>query len=86
MLDGHTIDLPPASHMLVVRNDDTPGMIAFVAGALADAGINIDDMHLGRSDRGEAALQVIATDRSVPPDVQDAIRKGAGIVSVHAVG
>ena len=86
MLDGHTIDLPPARHMLVVRNDDRPGMIAYVAGVLADAGVNIDDMHLGRSDRGEAALQVIATDRSVPPDVQDAIRKGAGIVSVHAVG
>jgi D-3-phosphoglycerate dehydrogenase len=86
MLDGHTIDLPPASHMLVVRNDDTPGMIAFVAGALADAGINIDDMHLGRSPRGEAALQVLATDRSVPAEVQDVIRVGAGIVSVRAVG
>jgi D-3-phosphoglycerate dehydrogenase len=57
-----------------------------VAGVLADAGVNIDDMHLGRSDRGEAALQVIATDRSVPLEVQDAIRKGAGIVSVRAVG
>jgi predicted regulator of amino acid metabolism with ACT domain len=70
----------------VVRNDDRPGMIAHVAGVLADAGVNIDDMHLGRSDRGEAALQVIATDRSVPLEVQDAIRKGAGIVSVRAVG
>jgi D-3-phosphoglycerate dehydrogenase / 2-oxoglutarate reductase len=86
MLDGHTIDLPPARHMLVVRNDDTPGMIAFVAGVLADAGVNIDDMHLGRSPRGEAALQVLATDRSVPGEVQDAIRAGAGIVSVHSVG
>ena len=86
MLDGHTLDLPPASHMLVVRNDDRPGMIAYVAGVLAEAGVNIDDMHLGRSNRGEAALQVIATDRSVPPEVQDAIRQGEGIVSVHAVG
>jgi D-3-phosphoglycerate dehydrogenase / 2-oxoglutarate reductase len=86
MLDGHTIDLPPASHMLVVRNDDRPGMIAFVAGVLSDAAINIDDMHLGRSERGEAALQVIATDRSVPGEVQDVIRSGAGIVSVHAIG
>jgi D-3-phosphoglycerate dehydrogenase / 2-oxoglutarate reductase len=85
MLDGHTIDLPPAQQMLVVRNDDRPGMIAFVAGALSDAGINIDDMHLGRSDRGQAALQVIATDRPVPPEVQDAIRRGDGIVSVHAL-
>ncbi|HZM42777.1 MAG TPA: phosphoglycerate dehydrogenase [Acidimicrobiales bacterium] len=86
MLDGHTIDLPPASHMLVVRNDDRPGMIAHVAGVLAEAGVNIDDMHLGRSERGAAALQVIATDRSVPVEVQDVIRAGDGIVSVHAVG
>ncbi len=86
LLDGHTIDLPPARHMLVVRNDDRPGMIAFVAGVLSDAGVNIDDMHLGRSDRGEAALQVIATDRSVPAEAQDAIRSGDGIVSVHAIG
>jgi D-3-phosphoglycerate dehydrogenase / 2-oxoglutarate reductase len=85
MLDGHTIDLPPAKNMLVVRNDDRPGMIAFVAGVLADAGVNIDDMHLGRSDRGEAALQVIATDVAVPPEVQDAIRAGDGVVSVHAL-
>jgi D-3-phosphoglycerate dehydrogenase / 2-oxoglutarate reductase len=86
MLDGHTVDVPPASHMLVVRNDDRPGMIAYVAGVLADGGINIGDMHLGRTERGEAALQVIATDRSVPGDVQDAIRKGDGITSVHAIG
>ena len=86
MLDGHTIDLPPARHMLVVRNDDRPGMIAFVSGVLARAGVNIDDMHLGRSERGEAALQVIATDGAVPPEVTEAIRAGDGIVSVHGLG
>jgi D-3-phosphoglycerate dehydrogenase / 2-oxoglutarate reductase len=85
MLDGHTTDLPPAKNMLVVRNDDRPGMIAFVAGVLADSGVNIDDMHLGRSDRGEAAVQVIATDVAVPPEVKDAIRAGDGVVSVHAL-
>ena len=86
MLDGHTVDVPPANHMLMVRNDDRPGMIAHVSAVLSENGINIDDMHLGRSDRGAAALQVIATDRSVPDDVQDAIAKGEGIVSVSSVG
>jgi len=61
-------------------------MIAHVSAVLSENGINIDDMHLGRSDRGAAALQVIATDRSVPDDVQDAIAKGEGIVSVSSVG
>jgi D-3-phosphoglycerate dehydrogenase len=83
VLDGHTVDLPPADQMLVVRNDDRPGMIAFVAGVLSDAGINIDDMHLGRSSQGRAALQVLATDVVVPPDTQQALRAGDGIVSVH---
>jgi D-3-phosphoglycerate dehydrogenase / 2-oxoglutarate reductase len=85
MLDGHTIDLPPAKNLLVVRNDDRPGMIAFVSGVLRDAGVNIDDMHLGRSDRGQAAMQVLATDVAVPDEVQDTIRAGDGIVTVHAL-
>ncbi|HEX8804832.1 MAG TPA: phosphoglycerate dehydrogenase [Acidimicrobiales bacterium] len=85
LLDGHAIDLPPADQMLVVRNDDRPGMIAFVAGVLSDAGINIDDMHLGRSSQGRAALQVLATDVVVPTEVQQAIRAGDGIVSVHVL-
>ena len=67
MLDGHTIDLPPASHMLVVRNDDTPGMIAFVAGVLADAGINIDDMHLGRSPRARPPCRCWPPTGRCPP-------------------
>jgi D-3-phosphoglycerate dehydrogenase len=85
MLDGHTIDLPPAKHLLVVRNDDRPGMIAFVTAIVADAGVNIDDMHLGRSSGGQAALQVLATDVAVPTEVQSQLRAGDGIVSVHAL-
>jgi D-3-phosphoglycerate dehydrogenase len=85
VLDGNTIDLPPAKNLLVVRNDDRPGMIAFVAGILAEAGVNIDDMHLGRSASGRAALQVLATDVAVPPEVLDQIRVGDGMVSVHAL-
>jgi D-3-phosphoglycerate dehydrogenase len=85
MLDGNVIDLPPAKNLLVVRNDDRPGMIAFVAGVLAEAGVNIDDMHLGRSASGRAALQVLATDVAVPLEVRDQIRAGDGIVTVHAL-
>jgi D-3-phosphoglycerate dehydrogenase len=85
VLDGNVIDLPPAKNLLVVRNDDRPGMIAFVAGVLSEAGVNIDDMHLGRSASGRAALQVLATDVAVPAEVRDQIRAGDGIVTVHAL-
>ena len=66
MVDDHSVDIPPAEHMLVVRNDDVPGMIASVTSVLGEADINIDDMHLGRSEEGVAALMVMATRRPVP--------------------
>ena len=34
MIDDLSVDLPPARNMLIVRNDDVPGMIAAVAAAL----------------------------------------------------
>ena len=71
MVDDHSVDVPPADHMLVVRNDDVPGMIAAVTGVVGEAGINIDDMHLGRSEDGTAALMILATDAR-------GARRGAG--------
>ena len=38
MVDDHSVDVPPADHMLVVRNDDVPGMIAAVTGVVGEAG------------------------------------------------
>ncbi len=85
MVDEHSVDVPPADHMLVVRNDDVPGMIAAVTGVVGSAGINIDDMHLGRSAEGRAALMILATDVAVPDDVQSAIRTLPGVVTVAAL-
>jgi D-3-phosphoglycerate dehydrogenase len=85
-IDDHSVDVPPADHMLVVRNDDRPGMIAVVAQALADAGVNIDDMHLGRSTTsGDASLMVLATSPAVPREVADTLRAHDGIESVHVL-
>jgi D-3-phosphoglycerate dehydrogenase / 2-oxoglutarate reductase len=85
MVNDHGVDLPPSSHMLVVRNEDRPGMIGAVATELGNAGINIADMDVGQSDTGAAALMVISTAEPVPTTVADALRAVDGIVSVHSV-
>ena len=85
MVDDHSVDVPPAEHMLVVRNEDVPGMIASVTGVVGDAGINIDDMHLGHSSEGAAAMQVLATTPEVAPEVQELLRQARGIQSVHVL-
>lgn len=85
MLDDHTVEVPPANHMLVVRNDDRPGMIGLVTSSLGEEGINISDIHVGRSTSGDAALMVLATDQPVGAEMLERIRSAPGIVSVDAM-
>jgi len=85
MVDDHTVDIPPSSNMVVVRNDDQPGMIGLVGMIVGEAGINISDMDVGVSPSGAAALMVLSTDRPLPAEVLDDLRGRPGIIQVHAV-
>ncbi|HEY7133574.1 MAG TPA: phosphoglycerate dehydrogenase [Acidimicrobiia bacterium] len=84
-IDDHVVDIPPARHMLVVRNADKPGMIGRVTTMLGDAGINIDDMRVGRSPTGEAAMMALTTAVPVPAEVADAVRSQPGVVDAKAI-
>ena len=86
MVDDHAVDVPPADHMLVVRNDDSPGVIGFVGTVLGEAGVNIADMDVGQSPDGEAALMVLALSTEVPDTVQDQLRADARIKGVRSLG
>lgn len=86
MIDDHAVDVPPAEHLLVLRNDDRPGMIGTVGTVLGAASVNIDDMAVGANEHGAKALMAIATDRRVPADVATELRAVDGIVSVIVVG
>jgi len=85
MVDDHAVDIPPARHMVVVRNDDRPGMIGLVGGTLGRAGVNISDMDVGRTAAGVAALMVLSTDQALPPAVVAELRAADGILHVSTV-
>jgi D-3-phosphoglycerate dehydrogenase / 2-oxoglutarate reductase len=84
-LDGHDVDVPPAPYMIVVRNDDRPGMIGAVGTALGDAGVSILNMAVGQTIGTDTALMVLAIDQSVPTETRDALRSRAGILDVHEI-
>jgi D-3-phosphoglycerate dehydrogenase len=85
VVDGHQIDVPPSPHMVVVRNDDRPGMIGLVGTVLGDAGVNIADMGLSRSRQPGSALMVIATTGAVPDEVLARLAASPGILSVFSL-
>ncbi len=79
-IDDYILDLSPSSHMLVVRNEDTPGMIGLVGTVLGDGGINIDELALGRGPMGDAPLMVLSTSTPVPASVVEQLRARDGII------
>lgn len=84
-IDGITIDIPPNEHLLVLVNVDVPGMIGRVGAILGDAGVNIDDMHIGRAHEGEIAIMALATTAPVPESIMAELAAVEGIRSVRSL-
>jgi D-3-phosphoglycerate dehydrogenase len=85
MIDEHSVDVPPTEHMLLVKNDDRPGVIGTVGTLLGDAGVNIADMDVGRAAEPGTAVMLIAPTMAVPDEVVAALRKAPGIISVDSL-
>ncbi len=84
-IDGHDLDVPPSDHLLVIRNDNRPGIIGKVGTALGDADVNIDDMDVGRDVAGRTAVMVIAIGAQISAEVLATLRALDGVISVDSV-
>ena len=85
MIDNHPVEIPPSDFMVIVRNDDPPGMIGRVGTVIGNAGISISNMAVAKSKDGSSALMVLATDTPVSPELVKVLAQEDGILDVHAV-
>jgi D-3-phosphoglycerate dehydrogenase len=80
-IDGIPFDVPPVDNMVVITNDDRPGVIGTVGTLLGQAEVNIADMDVSRAD-DDKAVMLIAPTKPVPAAVLDDLRAAPGIISV----
>ncbi|MGH9044842.1 MAG: phosphoglycerate dehydrogenase [Acidimicrobiales bacterium] len=85
MVDSHRVEVSPTPHMLVIRNDDRPGMIGIVGTALGQAEISIRSMALAPSDHGGTALMVLSVEPEVSASVAHDLAGRDGILGVDRV-
>ncbi len=84
-LDGIPVETQLDEHILLIRNQDKPGVIGQVGTILGEAKINIASFVLGR-DRGQPhAVGVVNTDSSVPEKVLDQIRTASAVQFARVV-
>ena len=68
-VDGVEVDAIPQGRLLMVRNDDTPGVVGHIGTLLGARAINIARMTVGRKPGSGRAVMLIEVDNDVPPDV-----------------
>ncbi len=84
-IDGYAIEVPLTRHMLLVRNDDSPGCIGRVGTFLGELGCNIADMVVGRGPDGSGAVMGIAIDSGLTNADLDSILALEGIAAVRYI-
>ncbi len=83
-LAGHHMDLVPAGPMVMVFNDDRPGVIGLVGTMFGEHRVNIADMAISRL--GDRAMMVLRTDSDPPVGLLEALAAARPpIREVHAV-
>lgn len=84
-VDDHAVEVPPAEHMLVVRNDDRPGMIGVVGQQIGNAGLSISSMAVGPNKDNVSALMVLSLDQPASDELVANLRSSEGILDLHRI-
>ncbi|MBI4346522.1 MAG: phosphoglycerate dehydrogenase [Elusimicrobia bacterium] len=79
------VDVRPKGRMIVLENQDRPGMIGQVGTLLGGRGVNISDMRVGRHAPKQKAVMVLLVDEDVPGDVLRELGQISGITGVRWV-
>ncbi len=83
-MEGHRVDLPPANHMVVIRNHDRPGVIGEVGRVLGEANINVSDMDVGVATSQEALI-MLSTDSEVDDEAAKRLRAIEAVTEVRVI-
>jgi D-3-phosphoglycerate dehydrogenase len=86
-VDGYRVEIELApAHLLVMMNDDTPGMIGQVGMMFGKEGVNISNMSVSRSGKGKRdAVMVLAVDHDPTPEALERLQELGGIHRVRLV-
>ncbi len=82
-INGYHMDIVPAGVMVLIQNQDMPGMVGTVGSELGEASVNIADMAISRRD--STALMVLKIDTEPPDALLNRLRHRPGILKVAMV-
>ncbi len=84
-VDNFPMETVPEGDMLVLMNNDKPGVIGGIGTLLGQNGVNIARMQFGREKQGGLAMSVVSIDSAVSDELMGKIRMLPNVLSVKLV-
>ncbi len=84
-VDEFPMETVPEGDMLVLMNNDKPGVIGGVGTILGKNGVNIARMQFGREKRGGRAMSVVSIDSAVSDVLMNEIRNLPNVLSAKQI-
>jgi len=84
-IDKFLLDAVPEGNLLLLQNEDKPGVIGNVGTLLAANNVNVARLHLGRSAEGAEAVSVWSVDTPVAKGLVERILKLPHMISVNVI-
>jgi len=84
-LEGYEIDAVMEGPIVIMRNQDRPGVIGSVGTLLGNRGINVSRMQVGLDEKGGEALALYNVDSTLSSDALDELRGIDYVSSVHTL-
>jgi D-3-phosphoglycerate dehydrogenase len=66
--EGYRLEFRPKGNLLVLCNQDVPGVVGKVGSLLGEAGVNIAEIHLARHTSEDEAMAVVRLDEAIASD------------------
>ncbi|GAB4484035.1 MAG: phosphoglycerate dehydrogenase [Thermodesulfovibrionales bacterium] len=85
LIDGFKVEIVPDGVLLLMYNNDMPGVIGNIGTLLGKNNINIARMHFGRESAGGRAISVVNIDADPTDQIIEDIKKLPNILSVRKI-
>lgn len=85
LLNDFYFEIEPTGEILLIENNDRPGVIGDVGHFLASRGVNIDSFALSRNRKGGRAMALVRVDSPLGKDTVEAMAKINNVTTVNAV-
>ncbi|MFH1248386.1 MAG: ACT domain-containing protein, partial [Candidatus Omnitrophota bacterium] len=84
-IDDCFIEIQPIGFLIIIENEDKPGIIGNIGTLLGKNNVNIAAMTCGRNARGGRAINIVNIDSAPDQDILEKVKKIQGVLSAKLI-